>query len=315
MFKEEADVVHAHDYAHFTTDAAALACRLAKKPLVVTVHGILPATRPTRAMLNLYDRFVGRFSLGTAETIIAVSKTQASDLLRRGVIPRYDEDKIKIIPNGIDFNDITPAASRSLFRQRYSIDENDKLVLAVGRLIKRKGFSRLIEIAQFLLQKEKSLKIAIVGPDGGYQAKLQEMTRSFGLDNSILFTGAVPDSTLMHAYTDADLVVVPSEYEGLPTTLLEALAYGKPVVATNVGGNCEVIENYRDGILVNPDNEELSNGILSVLSDQTLSRAIGRNGRTKAQTYDWGRITDRVLTAYENSIQSHHLKSMASAFA
>jgi glycogen(starch) synthase len=315
LVKEKADVVHAHDYAHFTTDAAAIACRIAKKPLVVTVHGFLPVTRPTRALMRIYDRLVGGFSLRTAETIIAVSKTQASGLLQRGVIPSSDQDKIKIIPNGIDFNDITPAPSKCLFRQRYSIGENDKLVLAVGRLIKRKGFSRLIEIADSLLEKEGSLKIAIVGPDGGYQDKLRKMTSSFGLDDSILFTGAVPETTLMNAYMDADLVVVPSEYEGLPTTLLEALAYGKPVVATNVGGNGEVIENYRDGILVNPNNEELSNGILTVLADRTLSQEMGRNGRTKAQLYDWDKITDRVLTAYENSIESHQLKFTASALA
>jgi glycosyltransferase involved in cell wall biosynthesis len=273
LFKEEADVVHAHDYAHFSTDAAALACTFAKKPLVVTVHGFLPATKPTRALLNLYDRLVGRFSLRTAEAIIAVSKIQAHDLLRRGVIPDSDRDKIAIVPNGIEFDQVIPAA-KSSFRRRYSIGEDDKLVLAVGRLIKRKGFSRLIEIPQALLEKEKGLKIAIVGPDGGYQAKLEEMTSSLGLNDSILFTGAVPEITLTQAYTDADLVVIPSEYEGLPTTLLEAMAHGKPVVATNVGGICEVIENYRDGILVSPNNEELSIGILHVLSNRGLSERL-----------------------------------------
>jgi glycosyltransferase involved in cell wall biosynthesis len=313
LLGEEADIVHAHDYAHFSTDAAALACTLAKKPLVVTVHGFLPATRPTRALLSLYDRLVGRFSLRTAEAIIAVSKTQSQDLLRRGVIPDSDRDKIAIVPNGIDFNQVIPAA-KSSFRQRYSIGEDDKLVLAVGRLIKRKGFSRLIEIAQDLLEKEKSLKIAIVGPDGGYQAKLEEMTSSLGLGDSILFTGAIPEMTLTQAYTDADLVVIPSEYEGLPTTLLEAMAHGKPVVATNVGGICEVIENYRDGILVSPNNEELSNGILHVLSNQGFSEEIARNGRVKAQAYDWDRITDRILTIYDKSIASHQLKSTARAF-
>lgn len=313
LVKEKADIVHAHDYAHFTTDAAALACRIAKKPLVVTVHGFLPVTRPTRALMGIYDRLVGGFSLRTAETIIAVSKTQSQDLLRRGVIPDSDRDKIAIVPNGVDFNQVIPTA-KSSFRQRYSIGEDDKLVLAVGRLIKRKGFSRLIEIAQDLLEKEKTLKIAIVGPDGGYKAKLEEMTSSLGLGDSILFTGAIPEMTLTQAYTDADLVVIPSEYEGLPTTLLEAMAHGKPVVATNVGGTCEVIENYRDGILVSPNNEELSNGILHVLSNQGFSEEIARNGRVKAQAYDWDRITDRILTIYDKSIASHQLKSTARAF-
>jgi glycosyltransferase involved in cell wall biosynthesis len=314
LLGEEADVVHAHDYAHFSTDAAALACTFAKKPLVVTIHGFLPATRPTKALLNLYDRLVGKFSLSTSEAIIAVSKTQAQDLLRRGVIPDSDRDKIKVIPNGIEFNDLTPAG-KSSFRQLYSIGEDDKLVLAVGRLIKRKGFSRLIEIAHGLIQKEKSLKIAIVGPDGGYRAKLVEMTSSLGLVSSVLITGAVPETTLMQAYMDADMVVIPSEYEGLPTTLLEAMSYGKPIVATNVGGNGDVIENYRDGILVSPNNEELSNGILHVLSNQQLSQEIARNGRVKAQSYDWDRITDRILTVYEKSITSYQLKSTARAFA
>jgi glycosyltransferase involved in cell wall biosynthesis len=176
--------------------------------------------------------------------------------------------------------------------------------LALGRLVKRKGFSRLIEIAPDLLKLEKALKFVIVGPDGGYGSILREMTHAYGVEGNVVFTGQISSSMVGEAISTADVAVFPSEYEGTPTALLEAFSYGKPVVATRVGGMEDVVEHMKDGVSVNLNNPSLADGIRLLLQNPTLAAQLGRNARIKVRKYDWKILVTQVLDIYREALDS-----------
>lgn len=297
----KADIVHAHDYGHFTTDMAALACLIRGIPLVVTIHGFKPPSVLTRLVLRMYDLSLGRQCLKLADRIIVVSDSQMNDLLAKGLSDHKILDKIIEIPNGVD----PPSkVGRGFLRRSLGLTKDDIVVLAAGRVIERKGFARLIEIAPELLRANPRIKFLIVGPDGGQLPELRRMTERLKLGQTVIMTGELADNKYLQAFSDADLVVVPSDYEGVPTVLLQAMAYGKPIVATEVGGNSRVIKDLRDGILVENNSLAVMSGILRLLNDRRLSRHIGQCARFSVRRFLWTKIAEQIEHLYYDTLES-----------
>jgi len=219
---------------------------------------------------------------------IAVSKP-AMEYARK-YFPGY----YNIIPNGIDLERFSPDVP--------PIDEfcDGKLnILFVGRLEKRKGLNYLLKAYKRVKREIPESRLIVVGPGTRLRRKYEKEVKQSRLED-VVFAGYASQDDLPRYYKTADIFCAPATgWESFGMVLLEAMALGKPVVASNIAGYASVVTHGEDGLLVPPkDEEELAQALLSLMSDKPLRQQMGDRGRVKAQEYGWERIAKRVLDYY-----------------
>lgn len=274
---ENIDLVHSHGYK--SDIYAYLANRRTGMPLLSTSH---LWTRQTAAV-RFYE-FLDARVLRSFHGVVAVSDRIASELCRAGV----PHGKIKIIDNGIDlapFQSATPLLAAEL-------NKGDQLLIGtVGRLVAQKGMTFFLSAAQQLLKEFPSLMFAIVG-DGPDRAKLEQTARDLGIDRKVTFTGARND--MPSVYASLDVFALASVGEGLPMALLEAMASGAPVVATEVGAVPKVVLPGKTGMLVRPgDAGELAQAVACLVRDPGLRERLAQNARRQVCE----QFSSQVMTA------------------
>ena len=245
-------------------------------------------------VLNHLDRW----SLPAATQVVTVCRPFASSLQRIGI----DGHKIAVRHNAV--NPFIPSAIERVFelRRALRIPADSQMLLNVGRLSREKGQSDLIE-AVALLHRERrcqNLKVVFVGygPDG---PRLKRLVKASGMDEGIIFAGHQPDVSPF--YTMADMMVLPSHTEGSPNTLLEAMAAGLPIVATAVGGVCEIATGEKDALLVESQNpRSLAAAIAKLLSDKTLRNRLSENARRTASAYSPEAYCDFMMSLYNRCL-------------
>ena len=238
----------------------------------------------------LYPPFESKlFSI--SESINAVSFSVASELRTYGL----DIRKIAVVGNGVDEKTFTPNKNRD-FSQKY--------VLYTGVLRARKGLFDLVNCAEQVCKVNSTVKFVICGT-GPFLSKLENEIQRRGLNGRVLLLGRVKRSKLIQLYQNATIHVVPSHYEGLPTVLLEAMSCGLPVVATNIGGNREVISNGSNGFLVPPKNPKvMGEVILKLLDDEGLRERTGKAARKTIENYyTWDKIATNFVAIYESVLK------------
>ncbi|MBT8171642.1 glycosyltransferase family 4 protein, partial [Candidatus Bathyarchaeota archaeon] len=233
----EAEVFEAHAVSGYGF-LKALRKNKMNKPFIQTVHGVLEDEYLQSLMYesssfrlklsNFFMRYLARIEKKTsreASLVVTVSKYSA-----RKIIELYDvsEEKIRIVPNGVDLQKFKPNKNGLDFRNKI-VGKNKYLVLFVGNLIPRKGLHYLINAAKILLKKNNEIKFLIVG-DGPLKSNLYSYAQKLGVLDKFEFLGSVPDTLLPTYYNCADVFVSPSLQEGQGITLLEAQASSKPVI-------------------------------------------------------------------------------------
>jgi glycosyltransferase involved in cell wall biosynthesis len=275
-----------------------LAARYVAVPAVVsTVHNSLfdyEVSGPRRAAYVLAERLTSPL----ADRIVAVSRAIAADLAERY---RLDARRIVVIPNGIDAWAFRPARPAAAVRAELRIPAGHRVVVMAGRMTAQKGWDLLLESAARLAPARRDLAWVLVG-DGPLRAALIRRAEELGV--AACFTGARED--MADVLGGADLVVLASRSEGLPFTLLEALALGKPVVATRVGGVPEVLDEGRCGRLVPPnDAAALATAIASVL-DAPDAAAMAARGRARVESaYTLDAMVRGLERVYETVLREH----------
>jgi glycosyltransferase involved in cell wall biosynthesis len=255
--EDAVDLVHTHGYkADLYGYLAAWRCH---KPVVATCHNWVGGT----AALGIYNH-LDRMALKKFNALAAVSDAVAQRLLAFGVPP----EKIKTIANGIDVTAFERAQPLPLLK-----DEGSIVVGVVARLDLQKGFEYLLRAARELCKMFPGLKIVIAG-EGPDRSAIEEMIEQYGLQSSVVLAGQ--QSNMPAVYAAMDIFVLPSLNEGLPMTVLEAMAASKPVIATRVGAIPSVIKDGENGLLVAPkDSEGLRNAVASLLNDPERRRRLG----------------------------------------
>ncbi len=223
-----------------------------------------------------------KFACRLADRIIANSEAVRDWLLSLGV----DGDKIQVIPNGVDI--AAAALERRDFpiRRELGVDPNVPVVAVVCRLNPGKGLEDFLEAAVRVRQRYPSARFLIVGDsrvNPAYKTALEDLCGRLNLKHTVIFTGERHD--VQRLLPEVNVSVLPSLSEGLSNSVLEAMAARLPVVATRVGGNPEIVENEKTGLLVPPrDAEALSNAIIRILESPDLAKRFGEAGRERVAT-------------------------------
>ena len=235
---------------------------------------------------------------------IAVSKP-AMELVNKHFPGRYT-----IIPNGVDLDRFSCGVS--------PIDEfgDGKInILFVGRLEKRKGLNYLLEAHKQIKQEIPDSRLIVVGPGTRLRNKYEKRVAQNGLKD-VFFVGCVSHDELPRYYKTADIVCAPATgKESFGIVLLEAMALGKPVVATNIDGYASIMTHGAEGLLVPPKNKKaLARALVSLMADESLRRQMGARGRINAAEYDWKRIVQRISDYYIKVLSEPPWKERSSNF-
>jgi len=228
-----------------------------------------------RRLYGAFDRFsewfVDRFLV--VSDILVKSMTQV-----HGIAP----EKVIKIYNGIETDLYRPENqldNRHRIRQEFNISDTDVLIGAIGRLVWQKGFEYFIQAIPDLVQALPKSRFVLIG-DGILRQDLENLANNLNIRDRILFTGQRTD--IRYTLTALDVVVIPSVLEGFPIVTLEAMAMGKPIVATAIDGITEQIVDGREGILVPPRNTaNLTQAIIKIASNPNMADTLGKAARKR----------------------------------
>jgi len=265
-----------YEILHFHLFGANLCAKplaiMAGHPAIIVHDQCNDASREKNPLLLAVDAFWNRCS----DRVIAVSQSTRRYLLDREDLP---EDLVTMIPNGIDAEEFKPAADsqKSVARNACGLPLDAFVIGGVGRLVPQKNFTVFLDVAAQLIAK-KSEVIFVIAGTGPQEAELKAMADSLRLGNHVRFLGHVTDRVAL--YHALDVLLITSDFEGTPMTLLEAMASGLPVVASAVDGIAEVCTNGKDALLVPPHNlEDFVSALERVLGEERLAWKLGENAR------------------------------------
>jgi len=218
----------------------------------------------------------------------------AVSLPAREYVSKYFPGDYTIIPNGVDTKHFSPDAP--------PIEEfiDGKLnILFIGRMEKRKGLDYLLEAYQRVKPEMPDSRLIIVGPGIRLRNKYEKRVRQNGLKD-VVFVGYAAYRDLPRYYKTADIVCCPAiGWESFGIVLIEAMAVGKPIVASNIEGYASVMSDGVEGLLVPPKNvEKLAEALISLMSDESLRQQLGANGWNRVTEYSWENVAQRVLDYY-----------------
>ncbi len=202
------------------------------------------------------------------------------------------EDRVSIIPNGVDFKELRPLISDPPERARGRI-------VCVGRLSWEKGQSYLISALPLIRKEFPEAHIVFVG-DGADEEKLKKLAHSLDLDNFVFFRGKLPHLRAMTEAAKGSVFVGPSLAEGLGTVFLEAQALGTPVVGSYAGGIPDVVENEITGLLVPPkDSQAIAGAVKRIFGDSALAARLTQTAKERIHGFSWTTIADSVSSLYD----------------
>jgi phosphatidyl-myo-inositol alpha-mannosyltransferase len=293
--REKFDIIHLHEPLAPTLCVTVL--RMSHSVNIGTFHATesRPSYRWAKPFLmsGLYKKWFRKL-----EGRIAVSKP-AMDFVNKHFPSSYD-----IIPNGIDLNHFSPDVKPL---PQYCDGKTN--ILFVGRLEKRKGLEYLIKAYHLIKPDNPECRLIIVGPGTRQRNKFQKSIQEYGLKD-VIFTGNVDYRELPRYYKTADIFCAPATgHESFGIVLLEAMATGKPVIASNISGYASVISNGKNGLLVPPKQEvPLAQAITGLMKNESLRKQLGENGRLASTSYGWDKIARRVMDYYAKILIKRNIK-------
>jgi glycosyltransferase involved in cell wall biosynthesis len=231
----------------------------------------------------------------------------------RGIF-QLPEDKIEIIPNGVDPKKYLTTEPEAEFRIKYA-RPHEKIIFFIGRLVREKGVQVLIDAAPRILTSYPQAKFIIAGK-GPMESALRHQVQTMGLGHKIHFTGYIDDDTRNKIFRCASLAVFPSLYEPFGIVVLEAMAAEVPVVVSDTGGLAEIITHSMDGLKAFPgDAGSLANNIIQLLQNENYASQLRRNGIWLiSEIYNWRSIARRTKNTYQEVLQEYRFSPWKASF-
>ena len=286
--KEHPDILHAHHYSPYFYTALSNFSRRRPK-LIFTEHGRFYPDR-VRVKRVVFNQFAKLFT----DAIIGVCNFTKYSLSKYEMFP---QNKIDVIYNGIKPKKYEGSIDADLKRKELGLGASEVIIGSVGRLCSVKSYNILIRAFGEVKKRLQNVKLLIVG-NGALRDDLEALSRHMGLSDDIIFLGERRDvPELMKIF---DVFTLSSNLEAASLALLEAMASDLPIVATNVGGNSELIKDNETGVLVDRgDYKKFADAIIRILQNPTVKNAMGEKGRKRViEKFSFNRMIDEYIRLY-----------------
>jgi glycosyltransferase involved in cell wall biosynthesis len=295
LLRKNYDVINTQTRFFITSFLGLIFAKLKRTPLVHTEHGTrhsIVSNKVIDLISRAYDHSIGALIVKSARGNTGVSEAACEFLKHLGAA------NVQVIYNGIDTSIFKREDTNS--RQKLGISDDAVVITFVGRLIYAKGVQDLISAFTKIKDTAPEIKLLIVG-DGPYRANLENLAQQTDCASSILFLGQRNQDGVIDMLSATDIFVNPSYSEGLPTSVMEAASIGLPIIATDVGGTREIIEDGKTGFLIKAgDAEQLEHKLHGLLTNTDLREELGRNARIFVkQKFDWDKITQDWIQVVE----------------
>jgi glycosyltransferase involved in cell wall biosynthesis len=290
------DILHVHCLSALSALTTSLTGRLTNKIILITIHGTFlkhyPEILPFPVNLLVYASEKTYIQHANYAMILVEDAYTMEILLKLGV----PKGKIEVLPY--------PGVDLSKFKKTKSKKTSEEIIIFHhGRLVKKRGIDYLINALPEVVKSFPNVKLVIAG-DGPEKEKLTKLASHINVSKHVEFKGIVPHDKLADLIQQSDIIVIPSIIEGHSKSLLEAMAVGKTVIATNVGGIAEVVKDNENGLLVEPKNhDQISNAILKILKDKKLAEKLGRNALKTAKDFNIEILAEREAYTYKKIIK------------
>lgn len=280
---ETFDVVHAHSHLYFSTNLAAIKRRLGDVPLAITNHGLYSQSAP-EWVFRQYLRTVGRWTFDQADVVFCYTETDEDRVRELGVSTR-----IEVVPNGIDTDRFTPDGPGS-----DQVDADGPVVLFVGRLVEGKRPAIALEAFADVLETYPDAELYLCG-DGPLREELHRRAADLGVEDAVEFLGHVSYDEMPNVYRSGDVMVLPSRAEGVPRTVLEAMASGVPVVCSQLQ-QLEGIVGDRGSLVDVSDVETVADGIVDWIESGAIEDP------SVSDSHAWSRTVEQTTDHLESLV-------------
>lgn len=284
--KEKIDLTHCSSLTGL--EATSLTQSRIAVPIIFTAHSVTMFGSP----------IVGSEIDKKVNKVIAVSNFITNHLRKTGLPSR----KINLVYHGVDTNKFRERKLEPNIKSSLGIKDSERVVMCVARLEPVKGINHLVEAIPMVLERRDNIKVLFVG-DGSQKENYERLARSLGVENKVLFLGA--KENVEEFLSIADVFCLPSIREALSYAILEAMAEGRPVVATRVGGISEAVVDKFTGLLVPPGNiRELASTINRLLEDRELAKELGINAKSRVKEYfKFERMIRETVAVYKEVLE------------
>lgn len=299
--RQKADIIYVH-WVLPNGLAGALVALILRIPLAISLHG---------SDIFIAQRYwilgrVARWIFKQASVITACSEYLRSSAIRLGALP----EQVHLIVWGVDPVRFHPGVT-PLDRGNFGLKSSDRVIVALGRIVPKKGFDVLVQALPSILRFCGHVHL-VIGGNGIQRDELLQIAKRLGIEHSLHMPGQIPWNEVPAFLAMADVVVVPSvqdvsgNLDGLPTVLLEAMALGKPVVATKLGGIDLVVKDGENGLLCSPgDSGALSAAIVLLLQDEALRSRLGWAARISVESrFNWYEVALNLEVLFRSAARS-----------
>lgn len=294
------DIVHLHTGHGLLNLSTAICHKLSSgaSTLVYTSHGIPRGydSPILEAASVLAKKIVKRFIINSCVRMTAVGLRDIDYWAKQGV----PVGKMRYIPNGVDTKTFHPSNSlRQLYREKLGYSDEEIVVLFLAQFRKSKGIDVLVNAVPKVISENKQVRFLLAGT-GPMLDVVKSLIKALNLTNHVrLLPYYIPDEELPDLFNACDFYVLPSSAEGMPLSLMEAMACGKPVIATHVGDVPYLVQNESNGALIPPNQvDTLTYSIINLADNPEIRTQMGKENVKKMAEYDWDKIADKYYSLY-----------------
>ena len=302
--KEKFDIIHTNNPKPGLLGQ--LAAKMAGAPIVInTIHGLYFQENSSKFKRRFFI-IIEKMAAKCSDLIFSVNKEDMGTIVNERITKL---EKIKYLGNGVDVEKFNSAKFSKEFveqkKREFGIASDYKVVGIVARLVEEKGYLDLFEAFKLVIDKFPKIALLVIGADelGKKDAINKEILKKYGIEKNVIFLGE--KNNVNEIYPAMDVFVLPSHREGLPVSVLEAMAEKRPIVVTNIRGCREEVEDGKSGVLVPVKNpEKLAEAIVYLLNNPGKAKEFGENARIRVEKeFDERLVFDRIKEEYDRLIK------------
>lgn len=282
------DIIHAHSHLFFSTNITSLIRKFKNEtPLVITSHGLIPVSGP-EVLYQIFLPTLANWTFNNSDAVLCYTDDQKKKLAE---VTKTNQEKIHVVPNGIDTD---------LFYSN-PIPHNNFRIFWVGRMVERKGVWELVQVFKQLINGYDNIELHLAGR-GPLENRIRNFVVKNSLEDSVRFHGFIDYEEMPKVYNSCDLFVLPSHHEGVPKSVLEAMACGLPIVMTEMEHLRDLMEGCGS---THPkgDLESIREKIKDFLTNRDMLREMSENCTKKIQrNYNWKNTVEKTTKIFKTLV-------------